>query len=43
MSDREIILVIYNLIATQTEWESRTSTEKDIMDLINNVIFLKER
>lgn len=43
MSDREIILKIYNLIATQTEWESRSKTEKEIIDLINNEILLKER
>ena len=43
MTDRQIILKIYNLIATQTNYDNRTNTEKRIIDLINEEIYLKER
>lgn len=43
MIDREIISKIYNLIATQTNYDNRTNTEKKIIDLINKEIYLKER
>lgn len=43
MTDREIIDKIYNLIATTTDFITRTECEKEIVSLINKEIYLKER
>lgn len=43
MTDREIIYKIYNIIATNTNFNNRTKTEKEIIKLVNTEIFIKER
>lgn len=43
MTDREIICKIYNIIATNTNFNNRTKTEKEIIKLLNTEIYIKER
>lgn len=43
MTDREIIYKIYNIIATNTNFNNRTKAEKEIIKLVNTEIFIKER
>ena len=39
---KAIINKIYNLIATETDYDTRTDIDKKIIDIINN-LYIKER